>query len=229
VRGLWTLCTAEASLQDLTSHACDLFDADQRALLEWLDDTALLNKRGWAHEVNFAMAAPLISDLRASLSDRRGRRSRLLFAHAETLVPLLCRMGLFGAPPLSSMPRCSSSADVLPLPQPPAAREWVGASTAPMGANVAFIVYRRAARGRGLMQPAAAEVADPGRNGSYCAAQWAKEAGEELEHDLLRVTLNEQLLKWEACGGHTDVPLACVLDLLTPGSACFEDICDSTC
>ncbi|KAG1667564.1 hypothetical protein FOA52_014644 [Chlamydomonas sp. UWO 241] len=99
VDALWTLCTLEAGLEDDTSRACSLFDARAVEVMEWVDDVRLLEAHGPAHDINYAIAAPLLADLGDTLSAAAREvvptvRAQLLFAHAETIVPLATLMGL---------------------------------------------------------------------------------------------------------------------------------------
>jgi hypothetical protein len=104
VQALWTTCTAAWPPNAARVGACALFSAHEAALLEWLDDVAFLNERGWAAPLCYDMAAPLVEDMCTSLRVARGARTaatpraRLLFGHAESLAPLLCQLGLFGSP-----------------------------------------------------------------------------------------------------------------------------------
>ena len=130
ISALWALHTTAAALgwqgssrnansADSTS-ARALFEHEEAETLEWLDDVAFLNKRGWAHKLNYAIAAPLLTDLQDSLARmaralssvntkhaHAGPVLRLLFGHGETLAPLLCHLGLFGSP------ECSRAAHML--------------------------------------------------------------------------------------------------------------------
>jgi hypothetical protein len=103
VLALWTLCISvvphpEAEVVD----ACSLFSRQEHEVMEWIDDTKLLNKRGWAQRIALQMASPLMEDIHDALGSGRQknpeRRARMLFGHAESLCPLICQLGLFGSP-----------------------------------------------------------------------------------------------------------------------------------
>jgi hypothetical protein len=113
VESLWVLLCSHHALQGDEGPDADeqqwhgahaLFEQQDVEHLEWLDDVAFLNKRGWGHRLNYAIAVPLLQDLRDAIAaavaaaDAGAKARRLLFGHAETLAPLLCHLGLFGAP-----------------------------------------------------------------------------------------------------------------------------------
>lgn len=103
VLGLWTLCISALPHSKDTEDACSLFSRHELKMMEWVDDTKLLNKKGWPWSCSMQMASPLLQDISDALSPGRlqhpERKARiLLFGHTATLCPLLCRLGLFGAP-----------------------------------------------------------------------------------------------------------------------------------
>lgn len=101
VEALWTLCQFEAGTQGRADGVCGLFRPEELSVLEWVTDVSLLESLAWGSHINYAIAAPLLQDLRESLqtaaqsSGPPKQRSRLLFAHCETIVPLATLMGLF--------------------------------------------------------------------------------------------------------------------------------------
>ena len=49
ILGLWTLCISVVpQAEGHAVDACSLFSRHEHELMEWIDDTKLLNKRGWA-------------------------------------------------------------------------------------------------------------------------------------------------------------------------------------
>ena len=106
ILGLWTLCISVVpQAEGHAVDACSLFSRHEHELMEWIDDTKLLNKRGWADLISLQMASPLLQDIYDALGSGRlqhpERKARMLFGHAETLCPLICQLGLFGSPVLS--------------------------------------------------------------------------------------------------------------------------------
>lgn len=56
-----------AGTQGHTSGVCSLFRPEEMALLEWVTDVSLLESLAWGSHINYAIAAPLLQDLRNSL------------------------------------------------------------------------------------------------------------------------------------------------------------------
>jgi hypothetical protein len=172
-----------------------------------IDDTKMLNKRGWPERICLQMASPLLQDIYHAVGSGRHqykeRKARLLFGHAESLIPILCQLGLFGSPVqdgptfgkrglpstnvvLSTGDREGAFASamhptsdhlpklVLP-PKPPSKRTWWGATIAPYAGNVLFVVY----------EP------DGGDTGSEC------------EH-MVQVVVNEQIVRWDGIMAASD-------------------------
>ncbi|KAJ9553533.1 hypothetical protein OSB04_017578 [Centaurea solstitialis] len=103
---LWFLCKQEASLLSVTNQACDLFSNDEVKLLEWTDDLEMFIVKGYGNSLNYQMGVPLLEDVILSMEQaitakEEGHapgsyeKARLRFAHAETLVPFSCLIGLF--------------------------------------------------------------------------------------------------------------------------------------
>ena len=92
--------------------------AQESALLEWVEDTCLLLRKGPASCIASHMAQPLLQHLHTQLAaaceraadDLPGPSLGLAFAHAETLIPVAGMLGLFGSPG-----PCSLDAGTLPL------------------------------------------------------------------------------------------------------------------
>ncbi|KAI3497730.1 hypothetical protein L1887_33234 [Cichorium endivia] len=106
ISSLWFLCKQEASLFNITDQACGLFTEDEVNLLEWTDDMETFILRGYGNSLNYRMGVPLLEDVissmeQAIIANKEGHaagsyeKARLWFAHAETLVPFSCLIGLF--------------------------------------------------------------------------------------------------------------------------------------
>ncbi|KAL3161888.1 hypothetical protein ABBQ38_008976 [Trebouxia sp. C0009 RCD-2024] len=73
--------------------------------MEWVDDVLLFMRKGASSPQAYQMAAPLLADIVTSLKAAASRplessfEAKLCFAHAETIVPLACLLGLFGGLP----------------------------------------------------------------------------------------------------------------------------------
>ncbi|KAK4789533.1 hypothetical protein SAY86_016837 [Trapa natans] len=147
---LWFLCKQEASLLDITDQACELFSSDEVALLEWMDDLEMFILKGYGKSINYRMGVPLLKDVMDSMEEAikaheeklppgSYEKARLRFAHAETIVPFSCLLGLFLGESEFLKIRNEQPLD-LPL-KPPQMRNWKGSTVAPFGANNMLVLY----------------------------------------------------------------------------------------
>ncbi|CAL5365916.1 unnamed protein product [Camellia sinensis] len=99
ISSLWFLCKQEASLLNITDQACALFTPSEVVLLEWTDDLELFILKGYGNALNYQMGVPLLEDVVQSMYEEHApgcyEKARLRFAHAETLLPFSCLIGLF--------------------------------------------------------------------------------------------------------------------------------------
>ncbi|KAK4385298.1 Multiple inositol polyphosphate phosphatase 1 [Sesamum angolense] len=140
----------EASLLNKTDQACALFTPSEVGLLEWADDLEVFVLKGYGNSLNYRMGVPLLEDVIQSMEQAINAKedglvsgsyemARLRFAHAETLLPFSCLIGLFLDGPeferiLSEQP--------LELPvKPPQKRIWHGSSVAPFAGNNMLVLY----------------------------------------------------------------------------------------
>ncbi|KAI6676155.1 hypothetical protein NL676_036951 [Syzygium grande] len=147
---LWFLCKQEASLLDITNQACALFNPDEMALLEWTDDLEVFILKGYGKALNYRMGVPLLKDVVQSMEEAiqaneekhppgSYEKARLRFAHAETVVPFSCLLGLFLE---GSEFQQIQREQPLPLPpKPPRNRNWMGSIVAPFGGNNMLVLY----------------------------------------------------------------------------------------
>ncbi|KAJ4797802.1 Multiple inositol polyphosphate phosphatase 1 [Rhynchospora pubera] len=151
VASLWFLCKQEASLLDITNQACGLFNETEIHLLEWTDDLEVFLLKGYGKSINYWMGVPLLQDIfqtmqeaiQANEENQPGgmyERARLRFAHAETIVPFSCLLGLFLEGDEYEKIQRSESLD-LP-PKPPQDRNWRGRSIAPFAGNNMLVLYQ---------------------------------------------------------------------------------------
>ncbi|KAK4799869.1 hypothetical protein SAY86_025234 [Trapa natans] len=147
---LWFLCKQEASLLDITDQACGLFNVNEVALLEWTDDLEVFILKGYGKSLNYRMGVPLLKDVIESMVEAIKAReeklppgsyekARLRFAHAETVVPFSCLLGLFLERSEFQQIQREESLD-LP-PKPPQTRNWRGSTVAPFGGNNMLVLY----------------------------------------------------------------------------------------
>ncbi|KAJ0968628.1 hypothetical protein J5N97_025545 [Dioscorea zingiberensis] len=148
---LWFLCKQEASLLDITDQACGLFSSSEVSLLEWTDDLEVFLLKGYGKSINYHMGVPLLEDVthsmeQAILAKEENRKpgtfekARLRFAHAETVIPFTCLLGLFLE---ESEFEKTQRDEPLPLPpMPPRNRNWKGSVIAPFSGNNMLVLYQ---------------------------------------------------------------------------------------
>ncbi|XP_065871408.1 uncharacterized protein [Euphorbia lathyris] len=146
---LWFLCKQEASLLDITDQACGLFMSSEVALLEWADDLEVFLLKGYGKSINYRMGVPLLRDIFQSMEEvieAQGKqapgsyeKARLRFAHAETVVPFTCLLGLFLE---GSEFQKIQKEQPLQLPsRPPKSRNWWGSLVAPFAGNNMLVLH----------------------------------------------------------------------------------------
>ncbi|KAL3524009.1 hypothetical protein ACH5RR_016843 [Cinchona calisaya] len=147
---LWYLCKQEASLLEITNQACGLFSPSEVALLEWTDDLEIFILKGYGNSLNYRMGVPLLQDVIQSMEQAIKAKEegfvpgsyekvRMRFAHAETLLPFSCLLGLFLEEPEFKLIRREES---LPFPpKPPQRRIWRGGIVAPFAGNNILVLY----------------------------------------------------------------------------------------
>ncbi|XP_021732529.1 multiple inositol polyphosphate phosphatase 1-like isoform X2 [Chenopodium quinoa] len=155
ISSLWFLCKQEASLLDITNQACDLFNPTELALLEWTDDLEAFVLKGYGKSVNYRMGLPLLKDVVESmelaikaneeaLPSGSYEKARLRFAHAETVVPFSCLLGLFLQGSEYNLVLKEKPLQLPPMP--PKRRTWRGSVVAPFAGNNMLVLYSCPAR-----------------------------------------------------------------------------------
>ncbi|KMZ70057.1 putative Multiple inositol polyphosphate phosphatase 1 [Zostera marina] len=150
ISSLWFLCKQEATLLDITSQACSLFKPAEVLLLEWTDDLEGFKLKGYGKAVNYRMGVPLLHDVIQSIEKAIGakeenrtpgtfEKARLRFAHAETIVPFSCLLGLFLDG--SEFEKIQREQPMQLPPKPPQKRNWKGNSVAPFAGNNMLVLY----------------------------------------------------------------------------------------
>ncbi|XP_026412855.1 multiple inositol polyphosphate phosphatase 1-like isoform X2 [Papaver somniferum] len=147
---LWFLCKQEASLLEVTDQACGLFTPSEVSLLEWTDDLEVFMLKGYGKSVNYRMGLPLLRDVVDSMEQAikakeehhvagTFEKARLRFAHAETVVPFSCLLGIFleGA----ELARLKHEQALELPPKPPQKRNWRGSVVAPFAGNNMLVLY----------------------------------------------------------------------------------------
>ncbi|GMP23498.1 hypothetical protein CsSME_00001071 [Camellia sinensis var. sinensis] len=147
---LWFLCKQEASLLNITDQACALFTPSEVVLLEWTDDLELFILKGYGNALNYRMGVPLLEDVVQSMEQAiKGKeeehapgsyeKARLRFAHAETLLPFSCLIGLFLEG--SDFEKIQKEQPLQLPPKPPQRRNWRGSVVTPFGGNNMMVLY----------------------------------------------------------------------------------------
>ncbi|CAN1325711.1 Multiple inositol polyphosphate phosphatase 1 [Linum perenne] len=146
----WSLVYQEASLLDVTDQSCDLFTPSEVELLEWTDDLEVFLLKGYGNSINYRMGVPLLEDIVQSMEQAikaheekhapgSYEKARLRFAHAETVVPFSCLLGLFlGGSEFEKIQK------ELPLdlpPMPPMDRKTRGSAVAPFAGNNMLVLH----------------------------------------------------------------------------------------
>ncbi|KAE9587732.1 putative phosphoric monoester hydrolase [Lupinus albus] len=147
---LWLLCKQEASLLDITNQACSLFSPSEVTLLEWTDDLEVFILKGYGNSINYRMGIPLLEDVVLSMEQAikaeeerhppgTFEKARLRFAHAETVVPFSCLLGLFLEK--SDFEKIQKEQPLQLPPKPPQKRKWRVSTVAPFAGNNMLILY----------------------------------------------------------------------------------------
>ncbi|XP_051143387.1 uncharacterized protein LOC127259815 [Andrographis paniculata] len=150
VSSLWFLCKQEASLLNKTDQACSLFSPSQVALLEWTDDLEVFVLKGYGNSLNYRMGVPLLNDVILSMEQAIKAKAdglvpgtyemaKLRFAHAETLLPFSCLIGLFLDG--SEFEQIRKEEPLQLPPKPPQKRTWYGSTVAPFAGNNMLVLY----------------------------------------------------------------------------------------
>ncbi|ESQ50172.1 hypothetical protein EUTSA_v10002208mg, partial [Eutrema salsugineum] len=150
ISSLWFLCKQEASLLNVTNQSCELFTPSEVALLEWADDLEVFILKGYGNSLNYKMGFPLLEDVLHSMEEAIKAReenlppgsyekTRLRFAHAETIVPFSCLLGLFLDG--SEFEKIRKEKPLELPPQPPKTRDFRGSTMAPFGGNNMLVLY----------------------------------------------------------------------------------------
>ncbi|XP_041993667.1 multiple inositol polyphosphate phosphatase 1-like isoform X1 [Salvia splendens] len=150
VSSLWFLCKQEAALLNNTDQACSLFSPSEVGLLEWTDDLEVFIVKGYGDSLNYRMGVPLLGDVIQSMEQAIKAKedglvpgsyemAKLRFAHAETLLPFSCLIGLFldGR----DFDKILREEPLQLPPKPPQTRIWRGSTVAPFAGNNMLVLY----------------------------------------------------------------------------------------
>ncbi|KAF4380121.1 uncharacterized protein LOC115706559 isoform X1 [Cannabis sativa] len=198
---LWFLCKQEASLLDITDQACGLFSPSEVAMLEWTDDLEAFILKGYGNSINYRMGVPLLKDILQSMEQAiRAKeenhvpgsyeKARLRFAHAETVIPFSCLLGLFLEE--SEFQQILREQPLQLPPKPPQKRNWKASVVAPFAGNNMLVLYSCPAFNNYYVQVLHNEqpIPVPGCDGSeFCSFETFKEriVAPHLKHEYADV------------------------------------------
>lgn len=153
---LWILCKQQAAVFGDVDKACSLFSDEEIMSLEWADDFVMFNVKGYGHTINYEMGISLLEDVILSMElsikdqlkvgvanrDRAHKllseKARLRFAHAETIIPFICLLGLFQ----DKVIRNGKIEGKPVFPSLGVKRSWMGSKVSPYAANIALVLYQ---------------------------------------------------------------------------------------
>eukprot|EP00727_Mastigamoeba_balamuthi_P011280 m51a1_g6775 hypothetical protein (491) ;mRNA; r:122553-124190 len=134
---MWDTCAFEQTVLG-SSKWCSLFDEDDAKVFEYAEDLHKYYTSGYGIDVAYRDAAPLVQDIfkyfDAVIAGTSGTpRAKLMFAHAETVLPLKALLGLHkdAAPLTASWTKEQREA-----------RKWRNSEICTMASNVGFVVSK---------------------------------------------------------------------------------------
>ncbi|XP_057862970.2 uncharacterized protein LOC131071222 isoform X2 [Cryptomeria japonica] len=128
--------------------ACETYKVE---LLEWADDVEMHYFKGYGNLLNYQMGVRLLEDVfnlteQAKIAstgcNSQGfvQKAQLRFAHAETIIPFTCLLGLFVE--ASDIDKFQSNKPLKPPVKAPQQRRWRGSTVAPFAANNMLVLYK---------------------------------------------------------------------------------------
>lgn len=148
IRDMFLSCAYELAIYG-EGEWCSIFEEDDLDIVEYLYDIKNYWKRGYGYEINYIMSCLLLKNLTGSVrevakavenshphthtDDHTNDHTHAIFhfSHAETLIPLLCIMGLFN----DTEPLLASNYDSQKN------RLFKTSKMAPFSGNVAVVLY----------------------------------------------------------------------------------------
>ena len=132
---LYNLATIENALFG-SSYMNGFFQRkEDRDLMEFLIDLEYFYKRGFAHEITYRQATPLLYELyQDMISMKQGStlESNLYFAHSKSIMPLTTLLGIFEQNPWIDADSYIFAKN----------RDWRLSSNFPFSGNFAILVYK---------------------------------------------------------------------------------------
>eukprot|EP00727_Mastigamoeba_balamuthi_P011293 m51a1_g6787 hypothetical protein (426) ;mRNA; r:184714-186247 len=136
---MWDTCTFEYTvLGAANTKWCSVFTAADAKLLEFAEDIDKYYTSGYGVDVSYKIAAPLVQDIFQYFNNvvtgaKSTPKAKLMFAHAETMLPLKALLGLHkDAKPLTAAWTEAERE----------ARQWRNSEISTMATNLAFVVSK---------------------------------------------------------------------------------------
>eukprot|EP00727_Mastigamoeba_balamuthi_P011279 m51a1_g6774 putative multiple inositol polyphosphate phosphatase 1-like (423) ;mRNA; r:120693-122080 len=163
---MWETCTFEQTVLG-SSRWCSLFDEEDAELFEYAEALHYFYKSGYGIDVSYKSAAPLLQDIfkyfdAVIAGTPETPRAKLMFGHAETVLPLKALLGL--------------NKDATPLTatwtkEQREARKWRNSVISTMATNVGFVVSK-CASGEHQVQMLESETPVDFPNVAGCTNNW---------------------------------------------------------
>ena len=140
--GVWAGCNLDAIEGKGDKRWCSLLRPADKEVLVHMKDMKHYYKLGYGHQLSYQVASPLLRRIISWLAEHveeNGESAQLtlraLFGHAETVVPLLCLLGLYQDPKLGQFEADAG-------PQLRAQKNFQTSLISPFGANIVFGLYQ---------------------------------------------------------------------------------------
>jgi len=134
---LWSLCAYDYIINQERNKFCSLFSKEDFELIETYYDISSYFDKGYGWDLSYEIACPLVADIvdimekKISGSDKI-TKAYLRFAHAETILPLIARLGLY-----NDSFKLNWDTDISKLN----GRKWRTSELSTFSANLAFVLY----------------------------------------------------------------------------------------
>lgn len=138
VNSLWDICKFEIAVHG-TSHTCDWlgFNEAQMHVLNYIEDAEVFWFKSYGFDINNEMTCALAKDIMGMVSSPRNFSVAARFAHAETLIPLAAKLGIFHEEEMREI--FSAQADI--DSEKVTGREWKSGRVSPFAGNLLFEVH----------------------------------------------------------------------------------------
>jgi len=137
VKTMYKGCAFDIGVDNITDMFCALFDEDDIEVFEYSSDLDDYYANGYGYDLSYQISCPLLNDFFYVMDDfingtNTELKSKLRFAHAETVMPFIALLGLFDdSEPL----HWNSSQSTIDN------RQWRTSRIAPFASNIAFVLY----------------------------------------------------------------------------------------